>query len=156
MRRLADRATALLRWLLDAAAAGLLAAVLIIVSAQVVARYFFNFPMPWSEELTRLLFVWLVMIGAARAAHMRIDLLPAALPPVPRRVLELATAGLALALLAIMVRHAVGMVELTAYDRYTALGISVQYLYWAAIVGGCLWMVMIVAGLLLGQDEARP
>jgi TRAP-type C4-dicarboxylate transport system permease small subunit len=42
-------------------------AMVIVVFAQVVFRYFFKSPLPWSEELARYLFIWLIYIGAASA-----------------------------------------------------------------------------------------
>jgi TRAP-type C4-dicarboxylate transport system permease small subunit len=33
-----------------------------IVLAQIVTRYFFGFSLPWSEELTKLLMVWFVLL----------------------------------------------------------------------------------------------
>jgi TRAP-type C4-dicarboxylate transport system permease small subunit len=66
---------------LDWIAAALLLAILCITTARVAGRYLFGLSFPWSEELTRLLFIWLVLIGAARARHMSIDILPIAAGP---------------------------------------------------------------------------
>jgi TRAP-type transport system small permease protein len=141
---------------LDAAAALLLLAVLVVTAARVAGRYLLGLPMPWSEELTRLLFVWLVMLGAARATHMRIELLQARLPPLPRRALEIAIALLSAGLLALLVRYGYAMVELTTFDRFTALGVSVQYLYASVVVGGTLWIVLLLAATFLPDQRAAP
>jgi TRAP-type transport system small permease protein len=141
---------------LDAAAALLLLAVLVVTAARVAGRYLLGLPMPWSEELTRLLFVWLVMLGAARASHMRIELLQARLAAGPRRALEIAIAVLSLGLLALLVRYGYAMVELTTYDRFTALGVSVQYLYASVVVGGALWIVLLLAATFLPDQRATP
>ena len=46
---------------------------------QVVCRYFLEFPLYWSEELIRYLFVWTTFLGAgvatARGLHIEIDIL---------------------------------------------------------------------------------
>ena len=141
---------------LDVAAAVLLAAVLAITAARVVGRYMLGLPMPWSEELTRLLFMWLVMLAAARATHMQIDLLPRALPHAYRRPLSLFIVAVSCALLGLLVHRGTALVELTAYDRYTALGVSVQYLYWSLVVGGGLWILMLLATTFLEPDEQVP
>jgi TRAP-type C4-dicarboxylate transport system permease small subunit len=60
--------------LLDVAAALLLLAVLAIILAQIVARYVIGVSMPWSEELSRLLFVWLILIAAAHTQHIKVSL----------------------------------------------------------------------------------
>lgn len=51
----------------------------IIVFANVIARYFFNFSLVWSEELSRYIVVWITFFGLSSCAryeeHVRIDLL---------------------------------------------------------------------------------
>jgi TRAP-type transport system small permease protein len=139
---------------LDWAAALLLLAILAVTAARVVGRYVLGAGMPWSEELTRLLFIWLVLIGAARTRHMAIDLLPSVSRPRMAAGLKLFAAALGIGLLALMVRQALVLVELTTFDRFTALGVSVQYLYWAVVVGGSLWIVLTLAGLVWSDSEA--
>jgi len=140
---------------LDWAAALLLLAILAVTAARVVGRYLLGAGMPWSEELTRLLFIWLVLIGAARTRHMAIDLLPNLWPRVAVG-LKLFAAALGVGLLALLVRQALVLVELTAFDRFTALGVSVQYLYWAVVVGGSLWIALTLAGLVWSEaDEGQ-
>lgn len=50
-----------------------LAAMLLFVSIQVVARYVFSQPPSWTEELTRFAMVWGGMLGAAVAFKARFD-----------------------------------------------------------------------------------
>ncbi|WGF87948.1 TRAP transporter small permease [Marinivivus vitaminiproducens] len=139
--------------LLDALAALLLVAVLVVTTTQVVARYVLGLATPWSEELTRLLFIWLVFIGASRARHMNIDILPSALAPRSARTLQIGSALFGAALVAFLAVYGLGLVDLTAYDRFTALGISVQYLYWALVVGGVLWIVLGLADVLMAPAD---
>lgn len=143
----------LIRRGLDWAAALLLFAILAVTAARVVGRYLLGAGMPWSEELTRLLFIWLVLIGATRTRHMAIDLLPNVWPRVGVG-LKLFAAALGVGLLALLVRQALVLVELTAFDRFTALGVSVQYLYLAVVVGGTLWIALTLAGLVWSDPDA--
>jgi len=151
-----EAARRLLGRLLDIAAALLLLAVLAVTCAQVAARYLLGVPMPWGEELTRLLFVWLVLIAASRARHMRIDLVTDRARPGVARVLRWVAAALAAGLLGLLAWKGLGLIELTAYDRYTALGLSLQYLYAAIVVGAALWIVTTLLDLVLGPDRGRP
>ncbi|WP_333671669.1 TRAP transporter small permease subunit [Elioraea tepidiphila] len=151
----ARAARRLLGRLLDITAALLLLGVLAVTVAQVTARYLLGVPMPWGEELTRLLFVWLVLIAASRARHMRIELVSDRTPPWLARVLRWFAAALAVALLGLLAWKGLGLIELTAYDRYTALGVSLQYLYAAVVTGAALWIVTILLDLVLGPDEDR-
>ena len=72
--------------------------------ANVLARYFFNNPIQWAEELARYAFIWVVFLGAVvctkRKRHITIDIL---LPVLPARatawvrvVADLCTLGVAL------------------------------------------------------------
>lgn len=154
MRLLLQSGLRWLRRLLDAVAAGLLAAVLLVAVARVVARYLLDVSMPWSEELTRLLFIWLIMIGAARTSHLRIDVVPELLGRGRARLfLEIAVALLSVGLLGLLVWKGFGLIALTTYDRYTALDLSLQYLYWSLILGGGLW---IATTLLAFLDRTEP
>ncbi len=154
MRSVLTSALARLRWLLDAVAALLLAAVLLITGARVVARYLLGQSMPWSEELTRLLFIWLVLIGAAGARHLRIDVVPVRLGHGTARLcLEIAIAALSVGVLLLLVWKGFGLIALTAFDRYTALDLSLQYLYWSLVVGGVLWIVITLLALIESRRD---
>ena len=79
--RAADR---LLGWTGEALAALLVAAEIGILAAGVVARYVFDAPLTWSDELASILFLWLAMLGAAialrRGEHMCLNTLAKRLP----------------------------------------------------------------------------
>ncbi|MGB3717977.1 MAG: hypothetical protein DIU63_15205 [Proteobacteria bacterium] len=134
----------LLKRLVDTACALLLGVIAALAFFQVVARYILGFSTPWSEELLRLLFVWLALLGAARTVHMRVDMLEQAAGPLIRRGLVLLQALVAVGLLVLLIWHGLTLIELTAYDRYTALPVSVQWLYWAIVVAGGLWLLFLI------------
>lgn len=64
----------------------------VLVFAQVVMRYLFQYSLPWSEETSRFLFLWLVWIGAGYAvkmrAHIRIEAFTNLLSSENRRLME--------------------------------------------------------------------
>ena len=51
-----------------------------VVCAQIALRYLTYQPVAWTEELARLLFIWLCLVGAAegarRSAHFVVDFVP--------------------------------------------------------------------------------
>ena len=57
----------------------LFAAVVVVTSAQVIARYVLNNSFTWAEETARYLFVWATMIAAGlgfrEGAHLSLDIL---------------------------------------------------------------------------------
>lgn len=67
----------------------LMALAVIIVSAQIVTRFILKTPLPWSEELARYMFIWLVWVGAAFATkerkHIRIDVVVSRLPQIGQK-----------------------------------------------------------------------
>lgn len=68
----------------------LMTAATTIVAAQVITRYLLKVPLPWSEEVARYMFIWLVWVGAAFATkerrHISIDVLVSRLPAAGRKV----------------------------------------------------------------------
>jgi TRAP-type transport system small permease protein len=59
-------------------------AVLLVVCAQIVSRFVLSISVPWTEDVSRLLFIYLVYLGAAVAFHERtmivIDTVPSVWP----------------------------------------------------------------------------
>lgn len=53
--------------------------VLPLLFINIIMRYFFSNAIPWSEELARYIFLWLIWIGASygvkKAKHIRIDII---------------------------------------------------------------------------------
>lgn len=78
---------ALFRWLtlgMEYLIGAILVALIVSVSCNVVGRSLFNHSLPWADELARMLFIWLVFIGAAAAfsryEHIAVDALVRRLP----------------------------------------------------------------------------
>lgn len=73
---------------------GALAFASALLFVNVVLRYVFRMPLPWAEEVSIYLIVWIVFVGGSVAVrtrgHIAIDLLPLVLSPVNRRRLALA------------------------------------------------------------------
>lgn len=84
----ARRGPALFRWAtlaMEHLIATLLVALIVSVSANVVGRSLLNRSLPWADELARMLFIWLIFIGAAAAfaryEHIAVDFLVRRLRP---------------------------------------------------------------------------
>ncbi len=129
-------------WLVDAerfVAGGLLLAVFGMIIFQVFTRYVLNMPLSWSEEVARLLVVWLTFVGAgfvaSRNAHIAVDILAVYLPR------KLATASQIFAMLVVaaastyMVIAAISLMVLTGSLQMTATSLPLPLLYGAVFVG---------------------
>ena len=57
----------------------------VLVSAQIVSRYVFNFPLGWTEEMARFSFVWVSFLGASALMqvreHINVTVFVEAFPP---------------------------------------------------------------------------
>lgn len=86
------RASALPATLERLAAVGLLVVILTATFAQVVARFVFDSPFFWTEELARYCYVWLSFLGAvvvtASRTHIAVELFEQRLGRLPRLVLN--------------------------------------------------------------------
>ena len=67
-----------------------MAAMVIVVSLQVLLRYVFNTSLDWAEDVARLLFVWSIFLaiplGVKQGSHIAIELLTLHLTPAARRL----------------------------------------------------------------------
>ena len=58
-------------WLVDAPATALVVAEMVMNFTGVMARFVFNHPLEWTDELITKCFLWLIMFGAAGALRRR-------------------------------------------------------------------------------------
>lgn len=128
----------------------LLAVMFVVFLIQIVSRYLLNLPIGWTQEVSVILWIWLVLFGAAfvtrDAEQLRFDLLYGAVGPRVRRGLVAVTsvilAGLlALALPATVDYVAFMKVESTAYlhIRFDWL-FSIYVVFAVAMIARHLWM----------------
>lgn len=96
-----------LGFLVEIAAAALVAGEIVILFGGVVARYVFDQPLVWSDELASLLFLWLAMLGAViafrRDEHMRMTALVHMLSGPRRAMLDTFATAASLAFLLLIV-----------------------------------------------------
>lgn len=139
---------------LETAAAGALALMSALVIYQVGARYLFDSPPSWTEELARYLQVWLVLLAAPvclrRGMHLAVDLLSPKLPPRLGTALRTGILllvgfyGLALAF------HSIRLLGVAALQTSPALGVSMLWPYLALPLTGALIVVAAAAAIRTG------
>lgn len=83
----------------------------ILVFMQVILRYFFSSPIAWSDEISRLLFIWVSFLGVALAffskGHPAITFLIDKLHPAHRQTFDTAVNAMLLAAFLILTYHGV-------------------------------------------------
>ena len=132
----------------DSLAAVLLFVIAVLITSQVLVRYAFGGSLVWSEELTRLLFVWMVMVAAVTAPQMQVDFLVDLFPPRLRALQRILVEFVVMGLTIILIQGALGMMDLRQFDTYIALGISVSWVYLSLCLAGFAWLLRSLATVI--------
>ena len=108
----------------------------------VFSRYVMARTFTWYDEIARLLFVWIVFLGAAvgvrRAAHFRLHLVVDRFPPGLRRATELVGVLVLMGFGLLLIQQGWKLVELGQFQRTPVMGLSKQYVYASVPAGGAL------------------
>lgn len=146
-----DKALDLYCRVLKFAIAICLAAMVALVFGNVVLRYVFNSGIAVSEELSRWLLVWLTFLGAIVAlrqhAHLGVDTLVRALPPVGKRICFVLSYGLMLYANWLLTLGSWKQTVITLGDRAPATNLSVAFFYSSGIVFGISAAVILLHDL---------
>ncbi|HJZ29889.1 MAG TPA: TRAP transporter large permease subunit [Hyphomicrobiaceae bacterium] len=141
-----DRA---LQHLIEVAAAILIVVETMVLLAGVVARYVFQRPLIWSDDLASLLFIWLIMLGAVialrRGAHMRLTLLVNANAPQLRPWLESTAVAVTAVFFVAMLQPAYEYTVDEAFITMPGLGLSSAWRSAALFVGAVLMLSVLAA-----------
>jgi TRAP-type C4-dicarboxylate transport system permease small subunit len=141
--------------MLKAAIALLLAGMVVLVFGNVVLRYALNTGITYSEELSRIFFVWLTFLGAVVAmrehAHLGVDSLLRRLPPRGAQAAVLAGHALMLWATWLMISGSWAQAAINLHVAAPATGISMAVFYGAGLAFGIpafliiLWDAFAVA-----------
>ena len=140
-----DHAEKIFDWILAVA----LVALNVLVFAQVVSRYLFNSPISWTEEMARLLFIWISFMGAFLAlktkGHIAVETLLHSLFKPAARVYVTAIADFLILYFCIYLAYMGGvMMQKTATDLTPVMMIPFSYLYFAIALSGTLMAVYLL------------
>lgn len=145
-----------------AAAAGLCLAGIVGVGAlQVVCRYVLNRPLPWPEEVSRLLLVWLTYLGALvvpeAGRHVAVGVVYDRLPPAGRRAADLLADLLGIAFFAALVAGGLALLGALRGVRLPALQLPLGLLCGVVPLVAALQVALHATRLLrrLRGDPAR-
>ncbi len=146
---------------LEWAIALLVAAQAAVVGLQVVGRHLLRSPLPWTEEIARLLLVWLMCVGGIRAlqesAHPRVTALVRLLTPPRRAAVDRGLQFVLLAFFLCLVVPAWRLTLSSAAERLPASGISGAAISLMLPVALVLMSAVLVQQLRgAGGSEASP
>jgi TRAP-type transport system small permease protein len=145
------------RWLLIA----LLAAMSVIVFANVCSRYLISFSIPWSEEVARHMMVWLTFLGAGpvlrAGGHIAVENLQDALPRQFAVVVRFVVAALLMSFFVLMVWVGWEYMTRSVHQLTAATQISFAWVYSAIPIGGMLLIahfLFIIRGYVTNREFA--
>ena len=144
-------------------AAGMLAVMFSAFVIQVVFRYFFNFPVGWTSELTVVMWLWLVLWGSAFVVkerdEVRFDLLYGAVGRRGRIAMGVIASVALLVLYAASFKASYAYVAFMKVEKSSYLKVRMDWLYsifmlfLIAIIVRYLWLLW---QLLRGRDPGAP
>jgi TRAP-type C4-dicarboxylate transport system permease small subunit len=116
---------------------------------QVLMRFAFNQPSPWTEELIGRLLIWMVMLGVAAAfrqgALVSVDVLLRMSRGGLRRAVRLAILGASLFFLGLIAWVGFDLAWRIRFQTFAALPISISWAYLALPVGASFSMLAVIA-----------
>lgn len=122
------------------------------VAVQVVLRYIFRAPIPWVEEASVFLMIWMTFVGAGVAlrsgAHIAMTSLRDRLPHRLSRALVMMSNVVMLAFLVLVVWEGTLLVFLAEGQRSPALGVPMSWPYLTMPLGAAFMVSQLIAAML--------
>lgn len=132
------------RWLLI----GILAAMSVIIFANVALRYLTSDSIVWAEEVARYLMMWLTFIGCGPVlrygGHIAVENLQDMMPKAAAQVLRAVIALLLLGFFAFFVWFGIEYMDRTQYQQTPTTQISMAYIYASLPVGAAIAIVHLL------------
>ena len=138
--------------------AGLLGIMFVAFIVQIVFRYFFNFPIGWTSELSVIAWLYMTLLGSAfwlkESDEIRFDLISGTLGPVGRRVVGLVVAVAAVVLFGMALPATIKYVAFMKVESTSYLKIRLDILYSVyvvfavAVIVRYLWAIV---GIVRGE-----
>ncbi len=125
--------------------AAMLATMFFAFLLQIAFRYLLNFPVGWTQELSVVMWIWMVLFGAAfvvrEEEEIRFDLIYSAAGPRARRVMLLASAAALIALYGMSLPAVWSYVSFMKVESTAYLKIRFDWLY-------SIYVIFVVAVLV--------
>jgi TRAP-type C4-dicarboxylate transport system permease small subunit len=130
----------------------LLTVIISIVFYSIVMRYVFSYPPAWAEELSRFIFIWMLMLGAfvvtRDQSHIEFTIVVERLPKKVKTVLWHFTRLCMLAFCWVLFQQGIRIYPIVAEAASPTFAISMGWIYVAIPVSGFLMMVVIVEKMI--------
>lgn len=135
----------------------------VLVSAvflQVVARYAFNSPPSWTEELARYCQVWIILLTSSicirKGSHLAVDYLSHKFSPLMSRFLQILISCLVAVYVAVVTVFGWRLMLVGHYQASPAMQINMSYIYVIFPLGGLLMFIEAVLSIykiFVGEEK---
>jgi TRAP-type C4-dicarboxylate transport system permease small subunit len=130
----------------------LLAVMTAIVLTGVFFRYVLNNAIPWTEEVSKFLMIWMALMGAPvglqMGTHVGIEALKNALRGRPHFFLLLLGHLIILSLLLVWIKEGLAMTQMAMQQTASSIEISLGWIYLAIPVGSLMMLTIIVQQII--------
>ena len=132
----------------------LLAAIVLLITGNVIMRYVFNASLSWGEELTLWFFVWFIWLAVSQAfhkrEHIRITVFRDLLPEGAGKVVNVLVDILVLVFFAVLIKELIALINqpFVASQKSVVLGLPIPILYSSALAGSALSAFRILQHLV--------
>ncbi len=148
INKLLEKYETALNWITS----GILALLLLIVLAQIVSRYAFNSSLSWTEEASRYLMIWGVLLGVSlsylNGYLISIETFVKRFPAAVKKIVRVFNLLLSLFFTGILAIYGVNLCILGSQMESPALEIPYTWIYLAVPVGAALLFVLFLIDLL--------
>ena len=122
------------------------------VFLQVLIRFVFKYPLPWTEEVARIAVVYCIFVGATIAvrqnSHLNVDFLLVILPKGVARAAVFLGMLLVGVFLVFVTWQGVVLVMATGVQMTPVMQVPFKYLYLILPVSGALMLLYLVSNML--------
>lgn len=125
----------------------------LIVLLQIIGRYVMKNPFIWTEELARVLYVWLIFVGSSTLIkeyeHISIDFVQRRLSPQKEKIFKVIIDILALVFFIFLILGGIKMMKNSNIACLPCIpAIRMSYLYLAMVVGGFISCFFLVENII--------
>jgi len=130
----------------------------VIIFSQVVLRYIFNSSLPWSEEIARYAFIWMIYVGVSygvkRQKHLSVDVITMIFNDKGKIIINMIANFLFLGFALVITYYGIDIVGRITRES-AALEIPMEYVYMALVVGMILTSIRLIQNIYKNYKEFK-
>jgi TRAP-type C4-dicarboxylate transport system permease small subunit len=134
-----------------------------VVFYQVVARYIFNNPPSWTEELARFCQVWVILLASSicirKGSHLAVDYFSHRLSPGAKRKINIVMSSLIVLYILVIIIFGWKLMVVGWYQVSPALQVNMSFVYLVFPLSGILMILEAIiktAGLIKNGKNKSP